>query len=152
MSRRVEEEVDVLGHEDERDEPKAVTGDGPVDALREHPSPPFVGQQGHTAVAREGQLVAVAGSVDAADGLVLRRHDGDRIGESTGGQATSATRPPGSDEARIRAVIDHYEAQDEDERAAEIEAAWEAEGMTLMSVPTELVPEIRAILARKQTA
>ena len=52
--------------------------------------------------------------------------------------------PPGWDEARIREVIEHYDSQDEDERAAEIEAAWEAEGMTLMSVPTELVPEIRA--------
>ncbi|MGA7495685.1 MAG: hypothetical protein WBX00_03070 [Isosphaeraceae bacterium] len=60
--------------------------------------------------------------------------------------------PPGWDEARIREVIEHYDSQDEDERAAEIEAAWEAEGMTLMSVPTELVPEIRALLARKQTA
>jgi len=49
-------------------------------------------------------------------------------------------------------VIEHYDSQDEDERAAEIEAAWEAEGMTLMSVPTELVPEIRALLARRQTA
>ena len=56
--------------------------------------------------------------------------------------------PPGWDEARIREVIDHYDSQDEDERAAEIEAAWEAEGMTLMSVPTEMVPEIRA--ARRQ--
>ena len=52
--------------------------------------------------------------------------------------------PPGWDEARIREVIEHYDSQDEDERAAEIDAAWEAEGMTLMSVPTELVPEIRA--------
>jgi len=60
--------------------------------------------------------------------------------------------PPGWDEARIREVIDHYDAQDEEARAAEIESAWEAEGMTLMSVPTELVPEIRAILARVQTA
>jgi len=60
--------------------------------------------------------------------------------------------PPGWDEARIREVIEHYDSQDEDERSAEIEAAWEAEGMTLMSVPTELVPEIRALLARKQTA
>jgi len=60
--------------------------------------------------------------------------------------------PPGWDEARVREVIEHYDSQDEDERAAEIEAAWEAEGMTLMSVPTELVPEIRALLARKQTA
>jgi hypothetical protein len=60
--------------------------------------------------------------------------------------------PPGWDEARIREVLDHYESQDEDERAAEIEAAWEAEGMTLMSVPTDLVPEFCALLARKQTA
>jgi hypothetical protein len=60
--------------------------------------------------------------------------------------------PPGWDEARIRELIEHYDLQDEDQRAAEIEAAWEAEGMTLMSVPTELVPEIGALLARKQNA
>jgi hypothetical protein len=60
--------------------------------------------------------------------------------------------PPGWDEDQIREVIEHYDAQDEDERTAEIEVAWEAEGMTLMSVPTELVPEIRALLARNQTA
>jgi hypothetical protein len=60
--------------------------------------------------------------------------------------------PLGWDDSRIREVLDHYDAQDDDERAAEIEAAWEADGMTLMSVPTDLVPEIRAILARKQTA
>ena len=60
--------------------------------------------------------------------------------------------PPGWDLERIRAVLQHYDAQDDEERAAEIEAAWEAEGMTLMSVPTELVPEIRAILARTRTA
>ena len=51
--------------------------------------------------------------------------------------------PPGWDEGRIREVIEHDDSQAEDEQAAEIEAAWEAEGMTLMSVPTELVPEIR---------
>ena len=60
--------------------------------------------------------------------------------------------PPGWDQERIGAVLQHYDAQDDEERAAEIEAAWEAEGMTLMSIPTELVPEIRAILARTQTA
>ncbi len=60
--------------------------------------------------------------------------------------------PPGWNEAQLREVIDHYDAQDDDTRAAEIEAAWEAEGTTLMSVPTELVPEVRALLARKQTA
>ena len=60
--------------------------------------------------------------------------------------------PPGWDEARVREVIAHYDSQDEDEQFAEIEAASEADGITLMAVPTELVPEVRAILAREQTA
>ncbi len=59
--------------------------------------------------------------------------------------------PTGWDASRIRAVIEHFDSQDDDERADEIEAAWEAEGMTLISVRTDLVPEIRALIARKQT-
>jgi hypothetical protein len=58
--------------------------------------------------------------------------------------------PPGWDEARVRDVLAHYENQTEDEHFAEIEAALETEGMTLMAVPTELVPEVRALLARSQ--
>jgi hypothetical protein len=60
--------------------------------------------------------------------------------------------PPGWDEERIRQVIAHYENQTEDEQFAEIEAAREAEGVTMMAIPTELVPEVRALLARKQSA
>ncbi len=60
--------------------------------------------------------------------------------------------PPGLDEDRVREVLAHYEGQTEDEQFAEIEAAREAEGMTLMAIPTELVPEVRALLARKQSA
>jgi hypothetical protein len=60
--------------------------------------------------------------------------------------------PPGWDEERVRQVLAHYENQTEDEQFAEIEAAREAEGVTLMAVPTELVPEIQALLARKRTA
>lgn len=60
--------------------------------------------------------------------------------------------PPGWDEERVRRVIAHYDAQTEDEQFAEIEAAREAEGVTLMAVPTELVPEVRALLAQKQSA
>ena len=60
--------------------------------------------------------------------------------------------PPGWDEERVRQVIAHYESQTEDEQFAEIEAAREAEGTTLMAVPTDLVPEVRALLARKQSA
>ena len=60
--------------------------------------------------------------------------------------------PPGWDEARVRQVLAHYEDQTEDEPFAEVEAAREAEGVTLIAVPTELVPEVRALLARKPTA
>jgi hypothetical protein len=60
--------------------------------------------------------------------------------------------PPGWDEERVRQVLAHYENQNEDEQFAEIEAAREMEGQTLIAVPTELVPEIRALLARKQSA
>jgi hypothetical protein len=59
--------------------------------------------------------------------------------------------PPGWDEARIKEVLAHYEGQSEDEQFAEIESARETQGVTLMAVPTELVPEIRALLARKQS-
>ena len=60
--------------------------------------------------------------------------------------------PPGWDEKRVEEVLAHYEGQTEDEQFAEIEAAREAEGITLMAIPTELVPEVRALLARKQSA
>ena len=58
--------------------------------------------------------------------------------------------PPGWDEARVREVLAQYENQNEDEQFAEIEAALETEGVTLMAVPTDLVPEVQAILARTQ--
>ena len=60
--------------------------------------------------------------------------------------------PPGWDEDRVREVLAHYEDQTEGEQFAEIEAAREAEGMTQMSIPTELVPEVRALLMRHQNA
>jgi hypothetical protein len=60
--------------------------------------------------------------------------------------------PPGWDEARVRDVLAHYENQTEDEQFAEIEAALQLEGITLMAVPTELVPEVRALLARSKSA
>jgi hypothetical protein len=60
--------------------------------------------------------------------------------------------PKGWDEVRVRDVLAHYEGQTEDEQFAEIEAAQVAEGITLMAVPTELVPEVRALLAKKRSA
>ena len=63
---------------------------------------------------------------------------------------TSSNFPPGWNESRVREVLAHYENQSEDEQFAEIEAALEATDVTLMAVPANLVPEVRAILARKQ--
>lgn len=55
--------------------------------------------------------------------------------------------PPGWDEKRVREVLAHYDSQTEDEQFAEIEAAYEAEGLSWMAIPTELVPEVRRLLA-----
>ena len=60
--------------------------------------------------------------------------------------------PPGWDEQRVRDVIAHYEDQTEDEQFAEIEAAHETDQVTLIAVPKELVPEVRALLARRRSA
>ncbi len=60
--------------------------------------------------------------------------------------------PPGWNAKRVREVIAHYESQSEDEEAAEIEAALNAKDVTLMAIPTALVPKVRALLARKRSA
>ena len=56
--------------------------------------------------------------------------------------------PRGWDQKRVRRVLAHYENQTEDEAVAEDEAAYEADGQTVMIAPTELVPKIRALIAR----
>jgi hypothetical protein len=60
--------------------------------------------------------------------------------------------PPGWDEERVREVLSHYEDQSEDEQFAEIEAAREATDITMMAVPTDLASEVRALIARRQSA
>jgi len=57
--------------------------------------------------------------------------------------------PEGWNEDRIRRVIDHYENQSEEEAVAEDEAAYEATTETMMSVPVELVPLVRELIARR---
>jgi hypothetical protein len=52
----------------------------------------------------------------------------------------------------VRDVLAHYENQTEDEQFAEIEAARESDDVTLMAVPKELVSEVRALIASKQSA
>jgi len=56
--------------------------------------------------------------------------------------------PPGWDEQRVKRVLRHYESQSEDEAVAEDEAALEDTSGTVMTVPTELVPEVRDLIAK----
>ena len=58
--------------------------------------------------------------------------------------------PPGWDEERVQRVLEHYESQSEAEAVAEDEAAYESPSETMMSVPTELVPEVRELIARRK--
>jgi cytochrome c553 len=60
--------------------------------------------------------------------------------------------PAGWDEERIRQLAEHYDNQTEDEQVAEHEAAFLAEGQTVMVVPTELVPEIVKLISKKRPA
>lgn len=59
------------------------------------------------------------------------------------------TFPPGWDENRVREVLGHYETQSEEEAVAEDEAASDDPSQTLMQVPTELVPEVRELIAKR---
>jgi hypothetical protein len=56
--------------------------------------------------------------------------------------------PKGWDEARVQRVLEHYEAQTDEEAVAEDEAAFEATTHTAMKVPVELVPQVRRLLAK----
>jgi hypothetical protein len=60
--------------------------------------------------------------------------------------------PPGWDQTRAERLIDHYENMDEDELLAEDEAAREAEGQTVMMIPTDLVPAVRELISRRTIA
>jgi len=60
--------------------------------------------------------------------------------------------PAGWDEERIRKLAEHYDSQTEDEQVAEHEAAFLAEGQTVMVVPSELVPEIVKLISTKRPA
>ena len=56
--------------------------------------------------------------------------------------------PPGRDEARVQRVLAHYETQTETEAVAEDEAAYESPDHALVSVPRELVPAVRELIAK----
>lgn len=55
--------------------------------------------------------------------------------------------PKGWSEARVRAVLEHYESQTEDEAVAEDEAAFRSREQTVMVVPKKLVPAITKLIS-----
>lgn len=59
--------------------------------------------------------------------------------------------PPGWDEVRVKRVLAHYEEQSEGEAVAEDEAAYEAQDHTAMEVPTDLVPAVRDLIAKRKS-
>ncbi len=61
--------------------------------------------------------------------------------------------PDGWDAERVQRVLEHYDQQSEMETVAEDEAAYENQTESVVEVPVELVPEVRALIARyKRTA
>jgi hypothetical protein len=58
--------------------------------------------------------------------------------------------PAAAQEERVRRVLEHYEAQSDEEAVAEDEAAYEATTHTAMEVPVELVPAIRELIAKRR--
>ena len=56
--------------------------------------------------------------------------------------------PPGWDEERVQRVLAHYETQTDMEAVAEDEAAYEYPDQPLVSVPRELVPAVRELIAK----
>jgi hypothetical protein len=56
--------------------------------------------------------------------------------------------PKGWNEARVRAVLEHYESQTEEEAVAEDEAAFRSRTQTVMVVPKTLVPAITKLITK----
>lgn len=63
-----------------------------------------------------------------------------------------AKTPIGWDEARVRRVISHYANQTEEEAVVEDESAYKEPGQTMIEVPTDLVPEIRKLIAKRKVS
>jgi len=55
--------------------------------------------------------------------------------------------PPGWDQERVQRLLAHYESQTEQEAVAEDEAAYAQRGLTMVEVPSALVPKVRRLIA-----
>ena len=57
--------------------------------------------------------------------------------------------PEGWNEQRVHELLAHYENQTEDEAVAEDEATLADPSQTVMEIPSDLVPAVRELIARK---
>jgi len=60
--------------------------------------------------------------------------------------------PVGWNAARVKRVITHYEQQTDVAAVAANEVAYRSTKATLMKVPVKLVPEVRALLAKRRAS
>ena len=60
--------------------------------------------------------------------------------------------PQGWDAPRVERVLRHYEEQTDEEAVAEDETAYESTTYALMEVPLELVPAVRALIAKQRAS
>jgi len=60
--------------------------------------------------------------------------------------------PQGWNKARVAELIAHYEQQSEEEAVAEDEATLSDPGQTVMEVPSDLVPAVRDLIAKRSSA
>ncbi len=74
VGRRLNENVNVIGHEDIGDQSASLALGGKVKALREESSPIVVRQKRHPTITRECQLVAITGLMEPLDGLPIAVH------------------------------------------------------------------------------
>jgi len=66
---------------------------------------------------------------------------------------TESKYPAGWDAERVQRLLDHYESMSDDELTAEDDAAGEDRpGHTVVTVPSELLPAIRQLLASYRRA
>jgi hypothetical protein len=57
--------------------------------------------------------------------------------------------PKGWNRLKVQRVIAHYEGQTDEEAIAEDEAAYTDPAFTMMQVPTELVPRVQKLIAKR---
>jgi hypothetical protein len=57
--------------------------------------------------------------------------------------------PKGLNRKKVKALIDHYENQTDEEAIAEAEAAYNNARITMMAIPVELVPKVQKLISKR---